>query len=85
MDCTLCLLILSQKNVFGCEFFMFGYFSHAFNFWRCFFYLVCFQKYYNLVGIVRVGYSFCVNLEENQVLSQNGVPLKNFKLKLDNS
>ena len=38
-----------------------------------------------LVGILRVGYSFCVNFEENQVVSQNGVPLKKFKLKLYNS
>ena len=38
-----------------------------------------------LVGIVRVGYSFCVNLEENHVVSQNGVPLKKFNLKLYNS
>lgn len=76
----------SKKMCVRCEFFMFGYFSHAFNFWWCVcvFFCFLFLNIY-LVGILRVGYSFCVNFEENQVVSQNGVPLKKFKLKLYNS
>ena len=77
MDCASCLTFLSQGNGFGCGFFVFGYFSHVFNFLGLFYIIGLCLKLLQYGWHGKDLMQFLCEFRGKSSGFRNGVPLKN--------
>ena len=77
MDCASCLTFLSQGNGFGCGFFVFGYFSHVFNFLGLFYIIGLCLKFLQYGWHGKDLMQFLCEFRGKSSGFRNGVPLKN--------